>query len=171
MHLVTLKMYIKVDLSTNFLSDIQKLVSILENSNIDFIGQLRPEAGLGCHPYHITIAGNINNCFKNQDELDNFLLRWRHDNDVITITPTGRYKITKTGKIIMLVNSPYLKQIGSEIINELPNNRKVNSYINSKYLHITIGITTNKFFFGKEFTSKFAFLNNTYYSSSFGWDY
>lgn len=63
--------------------------------------------------------------------------------DSIEIEPTNKFKITNTRRVLMFVNYASLKQIGNEILVQLPNKRNVNSYLNNEHFHITLGIVTN----------------------------
>ena len=145
-----------------------------------FINQLDPSAGLGSHPYHITLIGKIGSI--NANELDIFLSRWRNDHDVVEVIPTNLIKATHNGLVLWLVSSPSLNQIGSEILRELRSHLRKNydvyettldSYIDQKYLHITLGILTTPTLFGKTFTLPTNLIPEdiSFSIDGFGWNY
>jgi hypothetical protein len=164
-------MYIKANPEHNLLDDLDKIIKTLELFIGDnFINQLDERAGLGCHPYHITLIGKIDNEFSNINLINNFLYKWKNDTDIIEIKINNNIKITNSGTVILSIESPYLIQIGTEMLEELSTN--VSSYLSK--LHITLGrVFDNKLF------NKTIFIDDNLYSQlkqnysiySFGWDY
>lgn len=147
-------MYIKACLLHNFIVDIiDPLLNLLYSSNLGFIDQLKPEAELGCHPFHITLIGSID-C--NIDSLRKFLSRWRGpDVDYVSIVPINKIKISKYGKVILLINSETLQEMGHHIHSAFEkqlelNDNKLSKYYTGQYLHITLGVITNKDFYDKD---------------------
>jgi hypothetical protein len=164
-------MYIKANPDHNLLDDLDKIIKKLEVLLGDnFINQLDERSGLGCHPYHITLIGKIDNEFSNINLINNFLYKWKNDTDIIEIKINNNIKITNSGTVILSIESPYLIQIGTEMLEELSTN--VSSYLSK--LHITLGrVFDNKLF------NKTIFIDDELYSQlkqnysiySFGWDY
>jgi hypothetical protein len=168
-------MYIKANPNNNLLNEVNNIIiKFKEFIGDTFIEQLDERAGLGCHPYHITLIGNINKEFKDPNIINRFLSKWNHDIDVVEININNCIKITNHGTVLLLIESPYLIQIGNEMLEELSNN--VSSYLSN--LHITLGKV-----FDKNLFNKTLFMNDDLYSQlthdkplnysiiSFGWDY
>ena len=140
--------------------------------NISFIDQLNKKAGLGCHIYHITMIGKIQNAFKSLDNINDYLQGWTKDLDYINLFLAGKMKITSTGKVLLLVESDTLKHLSCDMYTDLRKDHDfdINGYFNTRYFHITLGIITNKKLFGRMFH-----LHNLrgekFYPNSLGWDY
>lgn len=164
-------MYIKANPDHNLLEDLDKIIKKLELFLGDkFINQLNEKAGLGCHPYHITLIGKIHNEFSNINLINNFLYNWKNDTDVVEIKINNNIKITNYGTVLLSIESPYLIQIGAEMLEKLSTN--VLSYLSK--LHITLGRV-----FDDKLLNRTIFMDDDLYSqltqnysiNSFGWDY
>ena len=141
-------MYIKADLSDILLRDISRINFELGRTfGYDFIAQELPEAGLGCHPYHITLVGKVHNLFDNLDSVNHYLGKYQQLCGDILMNPTNQVRITNRGTVLWFVESDKLKLLGKNILNEL-NNPRLSDYTNSQYLHITLGVCKNKKLYG-----------------------
>lgn len=129
-------MYIKVDFKKETLLSLKNLTKYLNKVLAGFISQVKPEAGLGCHPFHITLVGKVQKELK-EEEITPFLIKWEERLDDIKIGFTKNIWITSTGKVQLLVKSNSLKALGNEIHANIP---KASSYCRSKNLHITLGV-------------------------------
>ncbi len=142
-------MYIKADLSDILIRDISRINLELDRTfGSDFISQEIPEAGLGCHPYHITLIGKVHNLFDNLDSVNHYLKKNQSEYGDILISPTNQVKITRRGTVLWFVESDKLKLLGKKILSELDNPR-LSDYTTSEYLHITLGICKNKKLYGQ----------------------
>ncbi len=142
-------MYIKADLSDILIRDISRINLELDRTfGSDFISQEIPEAGLGCHPYHITLIGKVHNLFDNLDSVNHYLKKNQSEYGDILISPTNQVKITRRGTVLWFVESDKLKLLGKKILSELDNPR-LSDYTTSEYLHITLGMCKNKKLYGQ----------------------
>ena len=171
--------YIKANLSDYFVNKIiTPQINLLKLMNINFVDQLNEEAFLGCHPYHITIMGNIHvnenlesYCKSTVNELN------KNANNII-FTVSNKIKITKNGTVMLLINSITLKDLGNKLYNTMINNGKhlklPNSYCKSEKMHITLGKIINKVDEHNKILSikipKECY-NECYEIDQFGWDY
>lgn len=165
-------MYIQAVLSYDFIQNVLvSLILTLKSLNFDFIEQLDPDAGLGCHPYHITIIGNVASCFPCTDEIDRYLSRWNHDLDYIKIKPINKIRISKNGNVTLLIKSLGLKEVAHDIFEtiKLKSTYNLNPYYYSKYFHITLGVTRNSKWFGQEITINIP--TKSYTLEKFSWNY
>ena len=164
-------MYIKANLNYKLNYQITQIVSSLKQFlGNDFIEQSDEKAGLGAHPYHITLIGRVEKDFNNPNLIPNFLYRWQNETDVITVNLVPIIKITNRGTIMIFIDSPYLVKIADEMICELSNN--VSSYTSN--LHITLGRVFNKNLYNKTINIDelyYSQISKDYFVDSFGWDY
>ncbi len=167
-------MYIKLDLTQNLLDHIKII-----NYNLgltygsDFIAQELEEAGLGCHPYHITLVGKIHNAFNSENALNQYIDNYKESCTNIKIKPTNQVKITNRGNVLWLIDSHQVKLLGKYMCIDL-NNSRVSNYCNSTYLHITLGIIKTKSLFNKTITMHddlYTILDKEYGVEKVGWDY
>jgi hypothetical protein len=141
-------MYIYANPNYIFKKQINEIIKLAyEYFGDSFIDQLNPKAELGCHDYHITMIGNIQKYFTH-DDVFNFVRYWKNDLSDINIRILNKIKITKYGKLLLLVKSDELYNICNEMKNSIdkyfPNNN-MNYYLNSdQTFHITLGIITDK---------------------------
>lgn len=163
-------MYIKACLNTNFIEDIiLPIIKFLYSTNIGFIDQLSPEAGLGCHPYHITMIGGITYEYSNY--IESFIKIWYRDVDYVSIMPSNQIKITNRGRVLLMIHSATLNEMSNHMITKIMEDNVINKPLNIYHkLHVTLGITTNKNLYGKQFTI-YDMPEKEYGIGDFGWDY
>jgi hypothetical protein len=104
----------------------------------NFISQLHPNAGLGCHPFHLTVVASLHMYSDEQVQghLKNLVaarkLLWN------TITAVQRWNVTGGGTVQLLVRCDNLELLAHEIHTKLPKGKK---WLARKGLfHITVGI-------------------------------
>lgn len=141
-------MYIYANPDYIFKNQINEIIKLAhEYFGNSFIDQLNPQSELGCHDYHITMIGNIQKYFTHNDVF-NFVRYWNNDLFDINIIILNKIKITKYGKVLLLVKSDQLYDICNEMKTSLDtyfSNNKMNYYLNSDHtFHITLGIVTDK---------------------------
>ena len=128
-------MYLRFAFEKNIL---KALTDYLSSKIPLFYSQLDEKAGLGCHDFHISIAGKLKlhhagkiiNCMKLYSDFPQ---------SKINIS-TYRYKVTPSGTVMLLVNkNKYLRQ---HIVNICKHLSPCNSY--TGFMHITIGRYTGK---------------------------
>ncbi len=148
-------MFIKADLDYSFIQVIKRINLYLENVlEKNFISQELPEAGLGCHPYHITLVGKVHNIFDDLNSINRYLEKYQSGCTDLMIEITNQIKITNKGTVIWYVESHGLRGLGYKIFEDLNyefifDDKILSNYTNSDYLHITLGICTNKDYYGK----------------------
>lgn len=166
-------MYLKIDLYGQISNSINLIINELYKFfNDQFISQDKPEANLGCHPYHITLLGKIQQYFKDSNDIKNFYKYWNKDLYDVCIMPTNLIKITSSGKLLWIVHNNYLTNICYEMCEKLGINPNNNYYANN--MHITLGIVKNPKYFNQDLYINDELFNNIekeYYGFRFGWDY
>jgi hypothetical protein len=164
-------MYIKGVLSYDFVNlTLSKVIFLLGEANFDFIDQLNPKANLGCHPYHVTIIGNINGCFPDANKIDSYLSRWSRDLDYVKFKLVNKIRISNRGLIKLFVKSSSLKEVAHEIFETLKTkSTRVRPFYNEEYFHITLGVTRDPRWFGKDISIDVT--NESFTFDKFSWDY
>ena len=142
-------MFIKANLEPKLLTDIDRLNEYLaiQVFTHQYNTQLHPSAGLGCVPYHLTMLGPIDQHFSTSTEADYFTDKWESSSNLIEIFPTTTIRVTANGRVIWLVKAMNLKEVGLEMLDELNSKRlssRVNNYVGSDTLHITLGAVTHE---------------------------
>ena len=167
-------MYIKLDLTQNLLDHIRIInYNLGLTYGTDFIAQELEEAGLGCHPYHITLIGRIHNVFNSEIMLNEYIDQFKETCTNIKIKPTNQVKITNKGTVLWLIESHQVKLLGKYMYTDL-NNSRVSNYCDSTYVHITLGIIKTKELYNKIITMHddlFNILDKEYGIERVGWDY
>ncbi len=158
------------------------------------LSQLDPAAGLGCHPFHITLLGGVHNVFSGahfKHHLEAFLQPWTEKvaRDVScsyapTFSITNQIRISPQGRVLLLIQQEdpthnRLNQIGYEMYDALHRHPRLNDYYirpETGNLHITIGTIRDPKYFRQTITIdderlKQIFSQNSYSIDSFGWDY
>ncbi len=167
-------MYFKVDLDLLLIEHIDIINQQLRITfGNDFIPQELPEAGLGCHPYHITLVGKIHHIFDELESANDYICQFQSKCSDIVVKPSDQVRITNRGTVMWIIHSDTLKNLGKNIYKHL-RNRKLSDYTTSDYLHITLGICKNINSHGKTIhmhPDLFNILNNEYKITSLGSDY
>lgn len=136
-------MYIKANLSQEFINNIiDPVIADLRNLSIGFIDQLDPEAGLGCHPYHITLVGKIN-AEKTAIDITTLLNNKTKSIKSCKCLITGYIKITRNNTVLLRIKSVDLSNICKNICERLLDVHRLNTYndysnFNNDF-HITLG--------------------------------
>jgi hypothetical protein len=166
-------MYLKANLH-------EELVQIIEGRILpglyallptEFIDQMKPEARLGCHPFHITLVGRVHECFPNPVvQIAQFLSNYSCEG--VTITPTNRISISPGGRVLWHITQSNLEEVSDDIVQRLLCKSKiVNQY---RDYHITLGIVTNPNYFRQSIyidEATFHLANKSFPISGFSWDY
>lgn len=188
-------MYLKLDLPEVLCEELKELIKELQQnlfSPQQVLSQLDPAAGLGCHPFHVTILGKLQAVCSDKNQLTGFcqgVSSWLMKDEYaprIEISISHQIKISRQGRILLIINDAE-SSIGPNSIRGFTSDLcshhgiqrdRVNDYYirPDTEMHITIGTMTEPNFLGRTITMDTAlmqrlFTQSKYRLNSVGWDY
>lgn len=165
-------MYIKFDLLQTFTEKLKRLIKLFNKKhNGVLISQLDESAGLGCHPFHMTLYGNVTKAFPSKENMSCFVSRFRRRVNDVTLELTGEIRVTSKGTVLLMVK-------GDDALDwtlydmEEHNDKLTNCYVHDQMGHITLGKIFDKSYNGRRFRYNISgyFLGKQFSPSSLGWD-
>eukprot|EP01040_Poterioochromonas_malhamensis_P006644 gene6644-7156_t len=173
-------MFIKANLEERLLQDIERITKYLSYEVFPdgFRSQTELSPSERFH-YHLTVVGPIDKHFGSSRDIDQFTDQWDASSNLIEIFPTTTIRVTANGRVIWLVNTMNLKEVGLEMFHALSNRHtaaslpRVNNYVGSDTLHITLGEVTQEDDMNRNIAlddHMFMSLLHSYHISGFGWN-
>eukprot|EP00466_Bigelowiella_natans_P016874 jgi/Bigna1/142412/aug1.70_g17120 len=115
-------MYIKADLEGPLIDAIKRLIAMV-NQKVKkelIISQLDKRAGLGCHPFHVTLCGRIDKLlgpiFRSEEHLTEWIKKWDKIRGIVKLTAPKLLRVTNRGTLMLVLESKDLRGVGRKIV-------------------------------------------------------
>jgi hypothetical protein len=160
-------------------NDLKRLIVTINKKYREpiLVSQLDEMAGLGCHPFHMTLFGSVEKSFESEAKLKEFLGWYHHMEDSMEMIPSNKIKVTGRGTVLLEVK---LCDMGEWVVGDMERRNsslKKNCYVHwtqndTLKGHITLGKIFDRRFHKK--TLKFPSdvqLDEDYRVGSISWNY